>query len=160
LYAGRVFGRRNLEHPEWNKRNFIWDALECLFNTAHNNQRTLICSPDFQLATILRMYLDRNKTRSQDALWSIWLLPFRESMMRIADGQILRIRRTQVLLVGSVKSKLYFHTNLHTYRSAIFQGRIEAPLFHGLHCLGIQTEAQSMDHSNVARMTGCVDNQP
>jgi hypothetical protein len=84
----------------------------------------------------------------------------RGAMMQIADGQRLRIRRTQVLLVGSVKSKLYFHTNLHTYWPAIFQGRIEAPLFHGLHGLGIQTEAQSMDHSNVARMTGCVDNQP
>jgi len=80
--------------------------------------------------------------------------------MRIADGQILRIRRTQVLLVGSVQSKLYFNANLHTYWPAIFQGRIEAPLFHRLHCLGIQTEAQSMDHSNVAGMTGCVDNQP
>ena len=81
-------------------------------------------------------------------------------MKQIANRQILRIRRAQVLLVRSVKSKLYFNTNLHTYWSAIFQGRIEAPLFHGLHCLGIETEAKSMDHSNVARVSGCVDNQP
>jgi hypothetical protein len=68
--------------------------------------------------------------------------------------------RSQALDVASVKSKLYFNTNLHTHWSAVFQCRIEAPLFHGLHCLGIQTEPKSVDHSNVARMSGCVDNQP
>ncbi len=64
------------------------------------------------------------------------------------------------MYLGSVKPKFHFDTNLHIDWSTVFQGRIEAPLLHGLHGLGVQAEAQSVDDSNVTRMSGCVDNQP
>jgi hypothetical protein len=36
-----------------------------------------------------------------------------------------------------------FHTNLHTYRPAVFLGGLEAPLLDGFNSLGIQSESQS-----------------
>jgi len=60
----------------------------------------------------------------------------------------------------SVEFKFHFNTNLHAYWLSVFQSRIEAPLLHGLHRLRIQPESKSVDDSNVARTSNCVNNQP
>ncbi len=52
-----------------------------------------------------------------------------------------------------------FNTNLHAHRLPIFQRRIKTPLLHGLDRLCIQSEPKPVDDPNVARLSGCVDDQ-
>jgi hypothetical protein len=62
--------------------------------------------------------------------------------------------------LNSVEFKFNFDADLHGHWLSIFQGRIEAPPLHGLHCLCVQPEPESVDDPNVVRMPGCVNNQP
>src|SRR4029077_20889486 len=59
-----------------------------------------------------------------------------------------------------VEAEVYFHVELHRYRLAIFHGRLELPLPHGLNRLLVQAHTQSAGHAHVARMTIWSDNQP
>src|SRR5579864_4351302 len=65
-----------------------------------------------------------------------------------------------VKVTGLIKSKADFDTNFHVHRLTIFLSGLEAPLLHRIDRLGVQSEAEAADNSNVARAAISVDNEP
>src|SRR5579863_7500838 len=61
---------------------------------------------------------------------------------------------------ASIQPESNLHADLNIHRLAIFKRWFKAPLLYRLHRLRVQSEPQSVDHANIARMSFRIDNQP
>ena len=53
-----------------------------------------------------------------------------------------------------------FHANLDIHGFAILKSRLKAPLADGFERLCVESQTQAANHFNIARTSGCIDDQP